>query len=295
MDKFRYSPKFFHHCTKIENLFTLQSLHIYPIKSLAGIALDSAVVQSRGLQYDRRWMLVDAQGRFVSQREIRELALLGTAVEPPHLVVFSRKNPALRVLIPLEIPLDDMENAEVQVWNDRCMAGVLPSEINQWFSDVLGQALRLVFMPGTTRRLTDGRYTPNDQAVSFADAFPFLLIGQASLDDLNNRLAQPLPMNRFRPNFVFAGGAPFEEDGWKDFSIGSVTFSCVKPCARCIMTTTDQDTAQRAAEPLKTLATFRQQNHKILFGQNVIWTGVNEGEIIKVGDRIFERKSDFNH
>lgn len=243
-------------------------------------------MQPRGLQYDRRWMLVDEQGLFVSQREIAELALLGTAIEPPFLVVFSRKNPALRVEIPLEPQPESLQVIETQVWDDYCDALVLPDAINRWFSDVLGHPLRLVYMPDSTRRLTDGRYTAEDQVVSFADGFPFLLIGQASLDDLNNRLAQPLPMNRFRPNFVVSGSASFEEDNWGDFRIGATHFRGVKPCARCIIPTTDQDTARRAAEPLKTLATYRQENHKILFGQNVVWVGKKENEIVSAGDPV---------
>lgn len=268
-------------------MFVLSSLHIYPVKSLAGISLQQAIVEPRGLQFDRRWMLVDEQGLFVSQREIAELALLGTAIEPPFLVVFSRKNPALRVEIPLEPLPGSLQVLETQVWDDHCDALVLPEAINRWFSDVLGHSLRLVYMPDSTRRPTDGRYTPEGQIVSFADGYPFLLIGQASLDELNNRLAQPLPMNRFRPNFVVQGSTSFAEDNWQNFSIGTVRFRGVKPCARCIIPTTDQDTAQRAAEPLKTLATFRQQNHKILFGQNVVCMEQAEGEMVRIGDRIF--------
>jgi hypothetical protein len=276
---------------------TLSEIWIYPIKSLGGIALKEAKVEPRGLQYDRRWMLVDDAGRFVSQREIPAMALLGTAIEPPHLSVFWKKSPSEKIQIPLEVPASDLEKLEVQIWDDKCPARVLPKEINDWFSENLKQNLRLVLMPETTRRWADGRYAPKGQHVSFADGFPFLLIGQASLDDLNRRLAQRLPMNRFRPNFVFTGGTPFEEDSWKEFQIspsdqasraGNVQFQCVKPCARCIIPTTDQETATRAAEPLKTLATFRQSGHKILFGQNVVWLG--EGEAwVKVGDEITMR------
>ena len=266
-------------------MLVLSSLHIYPVKSLAGISVHSALVQPRGLQYDRRWMLVDEQGMFVSQREVAELALLGTAIEPPFLVVFSRINPALRVEIPLEPPEGALKPLAVQIWDDRCDALLLPGEINRWFSDILGRSLRLVYMPDSTRRPTDAHYAPNG-TVSFADGYPFLLIGQASLDDLNSRLAQPLPMNRFRPNFVVSGSAPFEEDGWADFNIGAVQFRGVKPCARCIIPTTDQDTALRAAEPLKTLATFRQRDHKILFGQNVVWLSENEENVVCVGNRV---------
>ncbi|MBK9335225.1 MAG: MOSC domain-containing protein [Lewinellaceae bacterium] len=260
----------------------LTDLHIYPVKSLGGIALQASVVQPRGLQYDRRWMLVDERGRFVSQREVADLALLGTALEVPHLVVFSRKNPAQRVHIPLEPVVSEMPETTVEVWDDHCPARVHAPEINVWFSEVLGCPLRLVFMPDSTVRPTDPAYAPAGLPVSFSDGYPFLVIGQASLDDLNNRLAQPLPMNRFRPNFVFSGGTPYEEDNWQEFSIGDTWFRGVKPCARCIITTTDQDTETRGPEPLKTLATYRKQEHRILFGQNVI--GATDAEtVVRVG------------
>ena len=261
----------------------LSEIHIYPVKSLGGISLQSSVVQVRGLQHDRRWMLVNEQGTFLTQREIPEMALLGTAIEAQHLVVFEKKNPASRVLVPLDFVPENLPEMMVEVWGDHCVARQLPAETSAWFSAVLGQKMHLVQMPDTTHRVADARYAPPGHVVSFADGFPFLIIGQASIDDLNSRLAKPLPMNRFRPNFVFTGGQPFEEDGWSDFRIGEVAFRGVKPCARCSVTTTDQDTAARAAEPLKTLATFRQVGHKILFGQNVVWMG--EGKEVRVGER----------
>ncbi|MBC7777170.1 MAG: MOSC domain-containing protein [Phycisphaerae bacterium] len=264
---------------------TLSEIWVYPIKSLGGIALQEALPQRRGLQYDRRWMLVDNTGRFVSQREIPRMALLGTAIEPPFLSVFWKDKPSEKIHIPLEINPLDLPKLRVKVWSDQCPARVLSDEINQWFSHHLGQNLRLVFMPDTTRRRADGRYAPPGHHVSFADGFPYLIIGQASLDELNRRLLQPLPMNRFRPNFVFTGGQPFEEDSWSQFSINDQPFQGLKPCARCIITTTDQDTATRAAEPLKTMATFRKFGNRILFGQNVVWLGKDES-VVRVGDRI---------
>ncbi|MBK6997142.1 MAG: MOSC domain-containing protein [Lewinellaceae bacterium] len=264
---------------------TLSEIWIYPIKSLGGIALKEAVAEVRGLRYDRRWMLVDDTGRFVTQREIPTMALLGTAIEPPYLSVFWKSKPSENVQIPLEIEASEFPKLRVEIWGDKCPARVLSNEINQWFSHHLGQNLRLVYMPNTTRRRADGRYAPPGHHVSFADGFPYLIIGQASLDDLNTRLAQALPMNRFRPNFVFTGGQPFEEDTWEQFSINLQPFQGVKPCARCTITTTDQDTAARAAEPLKTLATFRKFGNRILFGQNVVWLGMEES-LVRVGDLI---------
>lgn len=257
----------------------LSEIRIYPVKSLGGISLAEAKVEIRGLQHDRRWMLVDETGRFVSQREIPAMVLLGTAIEPGHLVVFLKNNPAESIRIPLETSPEVQPALEVGIWGDRCEALVLPDATNEWFSDHLHQSLRLVHMPDSTRRWADGRYAPPGQYVSFADGFPILIIGQASLDDLNSRMEQPLPMERFRPNFVFTGGQAFEEDNWREFEISGQRFLGVKPCARCAIPTIDQQTGERGAEPLKTLNTFRKQDNKILFGQNVVWLGGGEAKV----------------
>jgi uncharacterized protein YcbX len=263
----------------------LSEIWVYPIKSLGGISLTEAVAEPRGLRYDRRWMLVDENGRFVSQREIPNMAMLGTALDASALSVFWKNDPNKRVDIPLYADVEQLHEVEVEVWGDRCAARALPNEINNWFSTQLGQNLRLVYMPDTTKRPADGRYAPTGQHVSFADGFPYLIIGQASLDELNHRLEQPLPMNRFRPNFVFTGGEAFEEDDWQAFSIQEQKFMGVKPCARCSIPSIHQETAARAAEPTKTLATFRKFDNKILFGQNVVWLGDGE-PVIRVGDQI---------
>ncbi len=261
----------------------LSELWIYPIKSLGGIALTEATVEIRGLQYDRRWMLVNDEGRFMTQREIPAMALLRTAIDHSMLLVHHKDSPSDTLNIQMDIPMNTLERVMVEVWGDRCKAALMPTAVNEWFSAVLGENVRLVMMPETTHRWADGRYAPKGQYVSFADGFPYLIIGQASLDDLNSRLQTPLPMNRFRPNFVFTGGQPFEEDNWSNFNIGQVGFRGVKPCARCSITTTDQETAARAAEPIKTLATYRSTGKKILFGQNVVWLGEGEN-VVRVGD-----------
>ena len=138
-------------------------------------------------------------------------------------------------------------------------------------------------MRDETQRLVDRAFAADNEIVSFADAYPFLIIGQSSLDDLNNRLKEKLPMNRFRPNFVFSGGEPFSEDKWKKIRIGEVVFHFVKPCSRCVTTTVNQDTAEKKEEPLKTLSTYRRVNNKIYFGQNLLHDG---NGILKVGDEI---------
>ncbi len=230
-------------------------------------------------------MLVEDTGRFVSQREIPEMAMLGTAIAPPYLSVFWKKKPSEYIHVPLDISRHELQEIKVQIWDDQCAGLVLPDPVNRWFSDQLGQSLRLVYMPDSADRVADIRYAPPGHSVSYADGFPYLIIGQASLEELNSRLEQALPMNRFRPNFVFTGGEAFEEDQWTTFSINQVSFKGVKPCARCAIPTTDQDTAIRAAEPLKTLSSFRKWDNKILFGQNVLWMGEGKS-VVRVGDLI---------
>lgn len=162
------------------------------------------------------------------------------------------------------------------------MNEVSPSH-SSWISERLGHPCRLMAFPEKNLRPVDKKYSLNDEHVSLADGYPFLIIGQASLDDLNSRMSAPLPMNRFRPNFVFTGGKAFEEDQWREFHIGDVKFTAVKPCARCVLTTVDQETAEKGKEPLKTLATFREQKNNVLFGMNLIGPGSG---VVMVGDEI---------
>lgn len=261
-------------------MLLVSALYIYPVKSLGGIRLASARLTDRGLQWDRRWMLVDDDGRFLSQREHPALAQFATTIDGAQLTICHRTS-AETVNIPLH---GSSGNAiETQIWDDRCMAEKVDPAIDLWFSKHLGARCQLVHMPDHTRREVDSKYAHDHEITSFSDAFPILMIGQASLDELNSRLSQPLPMNRFRPNIVFEGGQPFEEDEMAQFEINSIRFTAAKPCARCVITTIDQQTLQRGTEPLKTLATYRRMDHKILFGQNLLYFGTGN---ISVGDPI---------
>ena len=266
-------------------MLQVSELFIYPIKSLGGIPVSSAAVTDRGLLYDRRWMLVDSNNEFMTQREFAEMALLQTEISEGALKVYHKKTEA-SILIPLE---PTGETISVQVWSDLCKAAIVDQKINEWFSDLLGKACQLVYMPCTTKRRVDGRYAFNNEVTNFSDGYPFMTIGQSSLDDLNSRLEEKLPINRFRPNIVFTGGHAFEEDTWKHIIINDINFYGVKLCSRCAITTINQDTIKKGKEPLKTLATYRQKNNKIYFGQNLLHHG--EG-MIHVGDEIrsIERK-----
>jgi uncharacterized protein len=258
---------------------TLSEIWIYPIKSLGGIRLSRAKVFEKGLEYDRRWMLIDEKGQFMTQRVYHQMALFKQQIDGDDLVV-QFDTDILRISLQvsfIDIPLRS------NVWDDAVTVFEVKKVYSAWFSKRLGIACRLVVFPELNVRPVDKQYKINDEHVSLADAYPFLIIGQSSLNDLNVRLAEPVSINRFRPNFVFTGGEPYEEDGWKSFTIGNNRFVGVKPCSRCIMTTVNQDTAEKGREPLLTLSKYRKQGEKILFGQNVI--AIDHHEIYE-GDTI---------
>jgi uncharacterized protein YcbX len=268
-------------------MLTISGLYIYPIKSLGGISVDASTVTPRGLQHDRRWMLVDANNRFLTQREFPEMALLQPEFDQDGLRVHHKNFTGISLFIPYT-SLPNAPTKNVQVWDDVCEAQVADNEVNRWFSEVVKRHCQLVYMPETTNRLVDPGQVNSGEITSFSDAYPILLIGQASLDDLNSRLAEPLPMNRFRPNIVFRNGEPFEEDRFEEFSINTISFFGVKLCSRCVLTTINQTDVTRGKEPLKTLATYRMKNSKIYFGQNLLHSGTGE---IKIGDSIEVRKT----
>jgi uncharacterized protein len=255
----------------------LTSLHIYAIKSAAGLAPATWDVDSFGLRYDRRWMVIDATGKMISQRTHPRLALVRPAIGEGTLRIETAGMPAL------ELPLTPAPavTTPATVWDDTCAAAWTGERAARWFSDVLETDCSLVYMPETTVRPANTAYAPPGHRVSFADAFAFLLISEESLADLNGRMSAPLPMNRFRPNLVIAGGTPFGEDAMGSFRIGALPFRVVKPCDRCVLTTTDQATAERGLEPLRTLATYRRWDGKVWFGQNVVHEGTGR---LAVGD-----------
>jgi len=261
-------------------LLTLSEINIYPIKSLAGISLQSSEVEERGLKYDRRWVLVDGSNVFFTQRDFLEMALIKVDIEKEGLKLQHKR----KFIEPLSVPFnfEHLKAEKVVIWKDTVSGEFYNKQIDDWFSEIIGIKCHLVKMPESTERVVDNKYAKN-KIVSFADGYPFLIIGQSSLDDLNSRMEKPLPMNRFRTNFVFTGGKPFDEDNWKKFKIGKVQFEAVKPCARCVITTTDQETAERAPEPLLTLSKFRKVGNEVMFGMNVI---CHSGGMIKLGDQI---------
>ncbi|MEK9137047.1 MAG: MOSC N-terminal beta barrel domain-containing protein [Bacteroidota bacterium] len=262
-------------------MITISQLNIYPIKSCRGVSLQSAQLEERGLQYDRRWMLVDGQQRFLTQREWPRMALIAVEIKSDHLRVSAPAMP------PLSVPIRSVGNQHqlVNVWADHVLAADVGDDAGGWFSEFLGLPCRLVHMPDTAERVATRKGVSSQ--VSFADAYPLLLISEASLAELNSRLDEPLPMKRFRPNLVVRGCTPYEEDTWNKIVAGGVTLHVVKPCTRCVIPTIDPDTGIKSKEPTRTLATYRARDGKVMFGQNVIHEGMGrlcvgeEGKIVK--------------
>jgi uncharacterized protein len=257
----------------------LSQIWIYPIKSLGGITLSTVNVMAKGLQYDRRWMLVDESGTAMTQRTYPKMSLFKLSIENNQVFISYGKQ---QLSFNLEAGAIS-KPLQVNIWDDSVSVFEVNPVYSKWFSDLLGVNCKLVHFPEKNSRPVDPRYKVNDENVSLADAYPFLIIGQGTLDDLNMKLKEPVPINRFRPNFVFTGGQAFEEDSWRNFSIGNVRFVGVKLCDRCILTTVNQDTAEKGQEPLRTLATYRKRDNKIYFGQNLVT--LDNGNVT-VGDKI---------
>lgn len=250
----------------------LAAIFVYPVKSAAGIALDAVELDAFGPRHDRRWLVVDPAGHFMTQRRHPRLALIRPTLGAEALTLDAPGMPTLT--LPLEPPAAATER--VRIWNDDVDAQSAGDDAARWLSTFLDTPCRLVYMPDSSVRQVSLRYGRPGDRVAFADAYPLLLLSAESLDALNARLAEPLPVNRFRPNLVIRGvGEPNAEDRWRRIRVGSVELEVVKPCARCVITTIDQAAGRPAGkEPLRTLATYRRgPNGGVLFGMNAIHRG----------------------
>jgi len=256
----------------------LSSLYRFPLKSAAGESLQRCASDSLGLLGDRRWMVVAAgTGRFLTQRVLPRMALLQAHWQGDTALKLAAPGmPELLVRVP-----DDKAMRCVQVWSANPVVPDADETAAAWLSDFLGQACRLVYLPEDDGIQVDLDYARLGERTAFSDGFPFLLIGQASLDDLARRVGRPLEMLRFRPNLVVSGAEPYAEDGWKRIRIGQLTFRVVKPCSRCVIPTLDPATGERAPdrEPLNTLLSYRKGPGGVFFGQNLIAEGRGELEV----------------
>jgi uncharacterized protein len=271
-------------------MITISELYTYPIKSLGGIQLKEVQLTDRGFEHDRRWMLVDANNRFLTQREHARMALLQPTIANDCIEVCDKHNPVEKIRIPFVA--DSTEELAVTIFSDTCRAVSMSNEINQWFCRFLQIPCKLVYMPDDSLRKVDENFAKEPKNITaFSDGYPILMISKESLADLNSRLEETLSVNRFRPNLVIEGGLPYEEDSMEHFIINDLSFYGVKPCARCMITTINQQTTEKGKEPLKTLATYRMKNNKIYFGQNVIAESIGQ---LKTGDQLTLKKMSEN-
>jgi uncharacterized protein len=254
----------------------LGEVRVHPLKSASAIVVDRVELDDFGPRHDRRWMAVGQDDVFLSQREVAGLALVRTGFEAGLLRLEAPGLP------PLVVPPGSAPRS-VRVWRDAVDARDCGDAAAEWVTAALGRPARLVHLPDDGRRPIPAPYGRPGDRVAFSDALPFLVLTRASLDDLNARLAEPLPVDRFRPNLVIDGAEPYADDRWRRIRVGRVELDVVKPCARCVVTTTDQRTGERGREPLRTLATYRRRDGHVWFAQNAIHRGRGA---LRVGDPV---------
>ncbi len=257
----------------------LNQIFVYPVKSLSGIKVSKWSVNDKGLLHDRKWMLIDSNNQFLSQRRVPKMVLIKTQITGSQLIL--SHSTASSISLPLNP--SDGKDCETTLWNQLCSAKTTNKEADQWLSDFLDIPCRLVYQPDKAIRPLDPDYAnPTDKAY-FSDGFPFLIASQASMDSLNQSMRLNLPIQRFRPNLVISQCHSFAEDQWREIEINSIGFRLPKPCSRCSVPTIDLETAETNKEPLKTLNRLRKWNKQVFFGQNALHN--NAGEL-SIGNEV---------
>jgi len=244
----------------------LSQIHVYPVKSLAGFQAEQWPVDKTGLRHDRKWMLVDENGLFLSQRRLPKMALIKTRISDERLWLSASGQSD----IALPLSGDDGDDVSISIWNDRYFAKTTGDKADAWLSRVLDYRCRLVYHPDSQMRKVDPNYAKDSDQTAFSDGFPFLIVSEGSLQALNAAMSLNLSMIRFRPNLVVAGCESYAEDSWRQIAIGDIVFRLPKPCSRCSVPTIDPETALGGKEPLTTLSRLRQWQNKVYFGQNAL-------------------------
>jgi len=259
----------------------LSEMWVYPVKSLAGFSVQQSVLEPFGLQHDRRWMVVDAEsGVFLSQRRYPNMCLIQVELLATGIRMHHSDGSELSVAVPSGKLI-----RKVKVWDDTCQGEDAGDAAASWLSEHLKTDCRLVYFPEHEVRQVDLNYAQSGDKTAFSDGFPLLLVSQASLDDLNHRLLEPVTMTRFRPNLVISGCEAFAEDDWRHIRIGDISLRVVKPCSRCSIPNVDPESGERGKEPIYTLSQYRRRDNKIFFGQNVIadqFTEISTGMSVEI-------------
>lgn len=257
----------------------LSEIYVYPVKSLAGIKVSKWPVNEKGLLHDRKWMLIDSNNQFLSQRRVSKMVLVKTQITDKQLIL---SIPASECI---SLPLFPVDGNEINttIWKDQCSAKTTSKDADRWLSDFLGIDCKLVYQPDSVVRPVVPDYAINTDKVTFTDGFPFLIVSEASLAALNQATGLQLPFQRFRPNLVISHCESYAEDCWREISINNIAFRLPKPCSRCSIPTIDLETAQTNKEPLRTLNRLRKWNKHVYFGQNALHD--NEGEL-SIGSKL---------
>ena len=258
----------------------VSALWRYPVKSCRGHAHAQLTLGPRGFHGDRRWMIVDPDGRFITQRQHPEMIKVHTWLESTtETLSLKHKNE----LIVTTRPPASQPTQTVTVWHDSCLAQSASPQVNETLSAWFQRPVTLVYFPDDQERQVDLTYARRGDQVGFADGFPILLTSESSLMALNQHLSPPIEMERFRANLIITGAEAFAEDDWREVRIGGVTFEVAKPCARCVIPSINLDTAQKEPHVLEGLRTHRLRDHKVIFGQNLIHRGKGT---LRVGDQV---------
>lgn len=261
------------------SILKLQDIYIYPIKSCAGIRINEWQVLEKGLLYDRQWMIVDQNRQFLSQRKLPKMALIKTRLIEQNLILSA---PGMKE-ITFSLHPPDGKPIIVNIWQDQCQAQLVSAEVDQWLSDFLKIECNLVYQPKQSSRQVDQKFAKPDDNVYFSDGFPFLIISENSLADLNSHMPYEISMTRFRPNLVISGSASYAEDLWREISIGEINFRLPKPCSRCPVPNIDPETGISSKETIKTLNKIRRRENKVYFGQNALHDNIGQ---LLVGDLV---------
>ena len=255
----------------------IKSMHIYPIKGLGGIEVQEIKFFERGMQYDRRWMLVNLDGEFITQRSLAKMTLFHCSIDDKLIVSYEGSS--------IEIDLDQYSENKIltTVWENEVNAYEVNTNISEWFSIQLDMSCRIVKMVDGFDIYKELIKGPRETKVSFADGYPYSIVGTASLDKLSKRLEEPIPANRFRANIVVNTKIAHEEDFWDVILVGDTKLQVIKPSARCQVINIDQKSAEIKKQPLKELALYRKDGNTVNFGANTIC--LNEG-VVSVGDTL---------
>jgi uncharacterized protein len=257
----------------------LSQMYLYPVKSLAGIRVNSWEVAETGLKYDRKWMLVDQSRQFLSQRRLPRMALIKTCFDDDKLILSA---PGMADMA-LALNPKAGEVIRCSIWHDEVDAVAVSGAADRWLSVFLQSECRLVYQPDDSLRIVNQNYAQADDITALSDGFPFLLVSENSLADLNRAMQLDLPVIRFRPNLVISGCDAYAEDTWRQISIGNIGFRLPKPCSRCAVPTIDPETGETGKEPLTTLNRLRKWENKVYFGQNALHNAQGK---LSVGDQV---------